>query len=193
MSNHTEFEKLFFKIVVNDDEEAFKEIFYEYYSALCVYSNRFLNSIEDAEDIVQDSFLKIWKNRKKIEITSSFRNFLITTVKNSTLDFLRKKGVSDRYIEKQSETDYTLKTPEDFYTFNELQVMIGDAIQKLPGRMRHVFEMNRFKGMTYNEIAAQLDVSPKTVESDMGKALRILRQELKDYLPILPLLLLLSL
>lgn len=188
MNETRAFENLFLRVVLKDDENAFKALFYEFYSALCVYCDKIVNSREDAEDIVQDLFYKIWENRKNIEITTSFRNYLITSARNSALDFLRKKGISDRYAEKQRMHDHTLKTPEDFYTFNELQTMINEALLKLPERMREIFEMNRFGGMTYNEIAAQKAISPKTVESDMSKALKILRDDLKEYLPLLILL-----
>lgn len=185
MIESKEFENLFLKVVLHDDEKAFKILFHEFYSAMCVYCDRIVDNMEDAEDIVQDTFYKIWKNRKRIEITTSFRNFLITGVKNGALDFLRKKDLSHRYAKKQSMSYDTSKTPEDFYTFNELQSKISEVLDKLPPRMREMFEMNRFKGMTYNEIATQMSVSPKTVESDMSKALKILRMELKEYLPLL--------
>ena len=181
MNKQAELQKLFLKVILKDDGEAFKEIFYEYYSTLCVYSNKFLNSMEDAEDIVQESFYKIWKNRKEIEITSSFHNFLITTVKNSTLDFLRKKDFSNNYLQNLK-SELHVKTPEELYTFNELEEKIAEALSKLPEHIREVFEMNRFKGLTYNEIAQEVSLSPKTIESYMSKALKILRLELKDYI-----------
>lgn len=76
------------------------------------------------------------------------------------------------------------QSPEEIYTINELEQIIGKAIQKLPPNIREAFEMNRFKGMTYNEIAQQMSLSPKTIEAYISKALSILRVELKDYLPL---------
>lgn len=176
--------RLFKRITFNDDEQAFKELFFEFYPSLCTFAMRYITNEEVARDIVQDAFYKIWKNRKKIDINISFRNFLITTVRNNCLDLLRKQEVEYRYIEKQFFFE-TPHSPEEIYTLNELETMIGEALTKLPPKIREAFELSRFKGLTYNEIAAEMVISPKTVEAYIGKALKILREELKDYLPFL--------
>lgn len=176
--------RLFRRITFNDDEQAFKELFFEFYPSLCVFAMRYITNEETAKDIVQDALYKIWKNRKNIDINTSFRNFLITTVRNNCLDYLRKQEVEYRYIEKHRIFE-TPDSPEEIYTLNELETMIGEALTKLPPKIRKAFELSRFKGLTYNEIAAEMVVSPKTVEAHIGKALKILREELKDYLPFL--------
>lgn len=184
--NDTNFDKLFLKVALRDDEQAFAILFNEFYPALCVFSNRIVYNIEVSKDIVQDSFFTIWRNRKSIEIESSFRNFLITTVRNASLDFVRRKKLSNTYIEnsKHKYINKTPPSPEEVYTLNELEQMIGDALMNLPDNIRSAFEMSRFKGMTYNQIADSMSLSSKTIESYISKALSMLRDELKDYLSI---------
>ncbi len=182
----TNFDKLFIKVALHDDEQAFSVLFNEFYPALCIFANRIINDLESSEDIVQDSFYKIWKNRKSIDIDSSFRNFLITTVRNNSLDFIRRKDLSNAFLEKNKLkfNEDSFSTPEVVYTLNELEKKISDALSKLPDNIRQAFEMSRFRGMTYNEIAGSLSLSPKTIESYISKALVILRENLKDYLGI---------
>lgn len=179
-----EFEILFREVALHDDEQAFKKLFFEFYPALCVFAMRYIANEETTRDIVQDAFFKIWKNRRNIDINTSFRNFLITTVRNCCMDYLRKKEVENRYIEKSKIVEIP-DSPEEIYTLNELRTMINKALTKLPPNIREAFELSRFKGLTYNEIATEMDISPKTVETYIGKALKILREELKDFLPFL--------
>jgi len=178
------FENLFRKVAFQDDEQAFKELFLEFYPAMCVFAMRYISQEETARDIVQDIFFNIWKNRKNIDITTSFRNFLITSVRNSCTDYLRKQEVENRYMEK-SELSAIHPSPEEVYTLKELESAIGEALAKLPSNVREAFEMNRYKGMTYVAIAEKMEVSPKTIEAYISKALKVLRIELQDYLPFL--------
>ena len=183
-ANDIIFNNLIRKVVIQDDEKAFKELFLEFYSTLCVFASHYIPDQDVTRDIVQEVFFKIWKNRKNICIETSFRNLLITNVRNSCLDYLRKKEIENVYIEK-NKTVEMLDSPEEVYTLNELEIMIGEALAKLPPKVREAFELNRFKGLTYKEIATEMVISPKTVEAYIGKALKILREELKDYLPFL--------
>lgn len=179
------FENLFRKVALEDDRKAFKELFFEFYPALCIVAARFTDSDETAEDIVQETFFKLWKNRKNIRPDTSFRNFLITAVRNNCVDYLRKRDVADKYAEKQALKANAAASPEEVYTLKELETQIGEALRKLPPNVRQAFEMSRFQGMTYAEIALQMSVSPKTVEAYMSKAIQVLRAELRDYLHLL--------
>ena len=181
------FDHLFRKVVFQDDEQAFKELFLEFYPAMCVFAMRYIIQEETARDVVQDVFFKIWKNRKNMDINTSFRNFLITSVRNGCTDYLRKKEVENRYMEESllSAIHSSPEEPEEVFTLKELETTIGEALAKLPPNVREAFEMNRFKGMTYVAIAEKMAVSPKTIESYISKALKILRLELRDYLPFL--------
>lgn len=185
MKEDLRYDRLFSKAALLDSEEAFKELFFEFFPTLCVYASKIVDDNETARDIVQEVFFNIWKNRKKIELGSSFRNFIVTAVRNQCTDILRKRTVIDRFATRSPSTMETSEqSPEEIYTINELEQIIGQAIQKLPPGIRDAFEMNRFKGMTYNEVAQQMSLSPKTIEAYISKALSILRVELKDYLPL---------
>ena len=183
MKEKVAFEYLFQKTVCHDDQEAFQKLFFEFYPSLCVFATKYIDSQEAAEDIVQTAFLKLWKNRKKIVIESSFRNFLLTIVRNGCLDYLRKEDVKNRYMRK--EIDTTLPSLEEIYTLNELEEKIENALKKLHPHVRNTFVMNRFEKMTYKEISQKMNLSHKTIEKYIGMALRCLRVELKDFLPIL--------
>lgn len=187
MTNRGYYETLFLKVVLEDDHEAFKKIFFEFYPSLCVFAGRYISSTDVCEDVVQDVFFNIWKSRKSLKIHSSFRNFLVTSVRNSCTDYIRKQHSHNRYIENQTVLP-TSPSPVDVYTTNELQEMLQKALDKLSPNIQQAFDMSRNKNMTYREIAAEMDISPKTVESYISQALKTLREELKDYLPLLLLL-----
>lgn len=181
-------DNLFRRIAFHDDQEAFKELFFDFYPSLCVFAQRYISSPEACEDIVQDTFFRLWKNRKSMEVTSSFRNFLVTSVKNNCTDYLRKQSVRQHHADRQSSytstNGYSDDTPEEIYTIGELEEMFRAALDKLSENVRRAFEMSRFESMTYNQIAEEMAVSPKTIEAYISKALCLLRTELKDYLPI---------
>lgn len=182
-ANSDAIDQLFWKIALNDDEDAFRALFFEFFSSLCIFAHRHIDDWDTCEDLVQDTFFKVWKNRKSIEISVSSRNFLITSVRNSCIDYLRKQNAARIWIERE-----TLKTvryaSEDLYSHIELEQLLIKALDKLPENVRNVFELNRFQGKSYKEIAEQQGVSVKTIEAHITKALKILRVELKDYLPL---------
>lgn len=191
MANNATLDKLYRQVVLYDDQDAFKELFFDFYPTLCIFARRFISSPEACEDIVQDTLYHLWENRKRIEITSSFKNLLITSLKNNCMDYLRKQTVRKNHAESQqiefshfNEED----NPEIIYTIQELQEMLNSALQQLPENARRAFELSRFENLTYKEIAQEMSVSPKTIEAYISRVLSVLRIELKDYLPILLLL-----
>lgn len=184
----TSIDLLFWRIALKDDEEAFRSLFFEFFSALCVFAHRYIDNWESCEDVVQDTFFKIWKNRKNIEINTSSRNFLITSVRNNCIDYLRKQETEHAWRLKEMEKNTALQN-DDLYSAVELEEMLLAALTKLPENTRSIFEMNRFEGETYTKIAQEKGISVKTVEAHMSKALKHLRHELKDYLPLVVLLL----
>lgn len=187
MTNRDLYETLFLKIVLEDDHKAFEKLFFEFYPSLCVFAGRYISSSDVCEDIVQEVFFNIWKNRKSLKIHSSFRNFLVTSVKNSCTDHIRKQYSHNKYLENRSSATIA-PSPMDVYTSNELQEMLQRALDKLPPNICTAFTLSRNKQMTYKEIATEMEVSQKTVESYISQALKTLREELKDYLPLLLLL-----
>jgi RNA polymerase sigma-70 factor, ECF subfamily len=167
----------------------FELLFNTWYSKLCSYANGFLKDIDASEEIVQEVMLKIWINREKLEITSSIQGYLFRAVRNGSLNLLKHVNIREEYKTFKEREDSTLqRSHEEEMMVSELEVKIRKAIDSLPVERRRVFIMSRYDGMTYREIAENLGISVKTVENQMSKALKFLREELAEYLPFLLLL-----
>lgn len=168
------------------DELAFELFFRFYYAGLVVFARQIVLDGVDAEEIVQDFFVQLWEDRSKLRETGSLKPYLFTAIKNRSLNYLKSKGIKEKIhnqIRKQVEGDF-LYHPDIFST-SELQSEIEKVILKLPDRCREIFLKSRVDGTPNAEIAIELDISKRTVETQVSKALRILRSELKDYLPLL--------
>ena len=166
-------------------EYAFDFFFNYYYPGLCVYAQKMISIPEqEARDLVQDVFVKFWNDREKSDIRFSIRSYLFASVKNRCMDYLRKKDRNVKVLEIKNETAVSDELFETF-VLSELEALFNKSLDKLPERCREVFEMSRLRGLKNREIAAKLDISEKTVENQITKALHILKIELKDYLPML--------
>lgn len=182
-------ELLLQRISQNDDQIAYRSLFEHYYGALCLFAKRYIGDKAVREDIVQDVFFSIWVKRKMILANVSGKNYLITCVKNMSLNYLRKQGYKDDYLNsiKESMPTYA-ENLDDIYTLHELQTLLTKALAKLPVEYRMAFEMSRFEQKTSAEIAEAMNVSVRTVERYRSRATEILKEELKDYLPLFLLL-----
>jgi RNA polymerase sigma-70 factor (ECF subfamily) len=168
-------------------EYAFDFFFNYYYPGLCIYAQKMISIPEqEAKDLVQDVFVKFWNDREKTDIRFSMRSYLFVSVKNRCLDLLRRKNRNLKVQEITNEHDVT-GASFDTYVLSELEALFNKSLEKLPERCREVFELSRFHGLKNREIAAKLNLSEKTVENQVTKALHILKEELKDYLPMLAL------
>jgi RNA polymerase sigma-70 factor (ECF subfamily) len=178
-------EVLLVKEMKNGNEGAFDFFFKYYYPGLCVFAGkRIKGSMEEAKNIVQDVFVKFWNDREKIDIRYSVRSYLFTSVKNKCIDFLKQSGHLNSLEEFPADPE-TGDEPYELYVLSELEQLFAESLQKLPDRCRLVFEMSRFDRKKNAEIAGILNISEKTVENQMSKALRILRHDLREYLPLL--------
>lgn len=180
---HQEDESLILSIR-NGNEESFASLFKKYYPMLCAYGSRFVE-LEDAEECVQDALLWLWENREVVIIQSSLANYLFAIVHHRAITRIRQLEARSRAEAYFYEEMRDLITDVDFYSLDELSRRIRLAVDALPPAYREAFVMHRFKDMTYKEIASLLDVSPKTVDYRIQQALKLLRVELKDYLPLL--------
>jgi RNA polymerase sigma-70 factor (ECF subfamily) len=162
----------------------FEALFHAHYSALCSYANNFLKDLASSEEIVQEVMVRIWENRASIVFESSPGSYLFRAVRNGCLNFLSHLETREAY-KSHAETQGTAweRSKEDQMIISELEQRIREAIDRLPLGRRKIFILSRYEGLTYNEIAARLSVSVKTVENQMSSALRFLREELADYLP----------
>lgn len=173
------------------NEPAFEAVFRQHYAPLCQYARTFLHDWDDAEEAVQAVFLAIWEKRDNLEITVSIKSYLYRSVHNRCLNRIRHLSVQAEHREQAAyevEVFQTSEAPMQSLIADELSDRLQEAIQRLPEQCRLIFSMSRFEEMKYQEIADQLGLSIKTVENQIGKALRILRTELADYLPALWLL-----
>lgn len=165
------------------NERIFDYIFHLYYSSLVLYALKFVENRDVSEDIVQDLFVKVWTNRASIHIDQSLKSYFFVSVKNRCFDWLRH-----HHIKMKTEQELLLQNQDtsdenSFLLESELQQQIQNAIDKLPPVCREVFIMNRFDGLKPAEIAIKKGISVRTVETHIGKALRLLRSELEEYLP----------
>jgi RNA polymerase sigma-70 factor (ECF subfamily) len=166
-------------------EDAFEMIFKAYYKPLCRYAYTFLNDADEAEEIVQMAFVTMWDKRGQVEIQSSLKSYLYRAVRNTCLNALKHQKV------RQEHARFALAGGENSHELVAQQVEAGELEQKiqvalmaLPEQCRLIFQLSRFEELKYQEIADQLSLSVKTVENQMGKALRLMREQLKDYLPL---------
>lgn len=173
------------------NERVFETVFKKHYQALCNYACGILKDMDDAEEVVQSIFLKFWEQREEIEISVSLKSYLYRAVHNTCLNRLKHLKIQETY--RQYVGDYLENTHDsatDILDKVELESRIADALEKLPEQCRLIFKMSRFEELKYQEIADRLGLSIKTVENQIGKALKIMRTELADYLPIILLMML---
>lgn len=170
--------------VQRGDQKAFDTLFRRYYPMLCAYGHRFVE-LEDAEEIVEDSLLWIWENRETLVIESSLNSYLFKMVYRRALNKLAHIDATQRADTRFYEEMQEMLQDTDYYQIEELAKRIEDAVAALPESYREAFVMHRFRDMSYKEIAETLGVSPKTIDYRIQQALKQLRVDLKDYLPLL--------
>ena len=170
--------------VQRGDQKAFDTLLRRYYPMLCAYGHRFVE-LEDAEEIVEDSLLWIWENRETLVIESSLNSYLFKMVYRRALNKLAHIDATQRADTRFYEEMQEMLQDTDYYQIEELAKRIEDAVAALPESYREAFVMHRFRDMSYKEIAETLGVSPKTIDYRIQQALKQLRVDLKDYLPLL--------
>ena len=181
-------EKLWVRRVREDDDrEAFEKIFREYYKRLHGFAYTYVEERTAAEDIVQSVFLKIWSDRGNWDPPGTVKQYLFAAVRNEALNQLRHQK-----IVSETQDDVILKfrelnqeKAENLAETEALRLKIEEGILELPHRCRQIFLLNRRSGLTYTEIADYLGISINTVNTQMGRALKSLRDTLSDYLPAL--------
>lgn len=164
-----------------DDRRAFERVFRESYRPLTAYAFRFVRELPTAENIVQDVFLKLWQNRHQLVITTSLAHYLFRSVRNHSLNHLDKTKVRSEYLKMQINRTEGDEDYSAFYPEIGLLDKIETAIRALPTKRQEIFRMAREEGLKYREIADQLNLSVKTVETQMTLALKQLRDALKEY------------
>ena len=165
--------EMLFQRVKNDDTIAFEIIFKKHYRALCSYSNQLVINRELAEEIVDDVFCSLWSNRKKIHITTSFQSYLIISIRNRSLDCLRKmKGEKKYVLDHADKVQCKQSIAHESMVYDELLHQVNTAVKRLPEQCRLIYLMSRDHELPYREIARSLNISIKTVDTQIGRALR---------------------
>jgi len=176
--------------MIPKDKAGFEHLFRLLYSPLCSYANTFLKDVDASEEVVQEIMFRLWESRDKIEIRTTLQSYLYRAVRNASLNVLKHEDVKEAYRAMQKRA---LKDDgsafNDHVVISELHEKIRQAIDRLPAERKKIFILSRYEGLTYAEISGKLGISVKTVENQMGNALRRLREELSDYLPLVALLL----
>jgi len=172
-----------FKKIKDGDIKTFEQVFRQYYMPLYMYSFGIIGRKDAAEEIVQELFYVVWRDREHLNIMSSLKSYLYGAVRNQSLQYCEHRNVQDRHREKVlgEKNEIAEATAQEQLEYKELQDIINKTLEKLPERRLRIFRMHRMEGRKYKEIAELLSVSIKTVEAEMTKTYQILRQEIEKY------------
>jgi RNA polymerase sigma-70 factor (ECF subfamily) len=177
------YEKILLEKVRENDQSSFSVIFTGYYSDMVQFAGTFINDLDTCEDIVQNAFVDFWENRETLIILSSLKSYLLKMIQNRCIDWLRHMKIREQY---NNYADHHLRLmendTENYILRSELEVNLEKALKLLPSEISFAFRLNRQEGLTYKEIAERENVSVRTIEMRISKALVLLREHLKDYL-----------
>lgn len=174
-------DKQIFDAIKNDDQGAYEMVFREYYRPMTSYAFRFLHNLTESESIVQDVFLRLWQKRREIMITASLQNYLFRSVKNHCINYIEHEKIKTGYQSMVINNEADRSEYSEFFLEYGLRMKIQAAIAALPQKRQEIFRLAREDGLKYREIAEQLKISVKTVETQMTLALKQLRESLKEY------------
>lgn len=171
-------------LIQKDDKVAFYQLYERYCRKLYAFTLKYIKRKEDAEEIVQEIFIRIWEHRNTIDINSSFESFLFTIAYNVNISFLRKKSYELKYIEYLKSIQH-IENADDLVEkihFNDLNDKIQSLLNKLTPRQREIFKLSREKGLSHGEIAKILNISVNTVKKHMANILAYLKSHIDKYL-----------
>lgn len=176
-----------FEAIKSGNRNEFEKMFNTYYADLCAYSFLYLDDESESKNLVQELFIHLWEKRKSVTITSSLRAYLFQSTRNKSLNYIRdhkKKSPVTITSKLENEIVAELDSFEDFDK-NHINSEITNAIESLPPKCKEIFLLSRQKSLTYREIAEELNISQKTVENQMGIALKKLKHKLSPILFVL--------
>lgn len=163
------------------DKQEFEKLFRSSYVSLVRYAKTLVRDHDASEEIVQDLFFRLWQDRQNLRVESSLNGYLFRSVHNRALHYIEHQKVVNRHAgEVAASADISSEPVTEAIYYSELQARVASVLERLPERSRKIFRMSRFEGLKYNEIAEKLAVSLKTVEADMGKALKEFRKALAE-------------
>ena len=157
-------------------EKTYRALFETYYNPLCNFAYRMLKDRDKAEDVVQDVFLQIWEKRSRITIDSSLQSYLFQATRNKVIEWIRKEKLFLEYEQSERIKEESVDVDQEAEKFMRLEKLYT-YIRQLPPKCQEVFILSKVNGLTYREIAEDLNISVKTVENQIGRALHLLRQK----------------
>ncbi len=163
---------------IPNSEAAFEELFKAHYPAMVLYAHKFVGDTDTARDIAQQVFVNIYEKRKELQIRSSMKSYLFQSVRNTALNRLKQQRVWEKHEEHLSKESTAVELVSQTVEFSELRQSLIRLIEELPPRCRDIFKMNRFEGKKNREIAEELNISIRTVETQISKALKFIREKL---------------
>jgi RNA polymerase sigma-70 factor (ECF subfamily) len=168
------------------DESTLESLFKDYFIGLCQFAVGYVKDHEVAKEIVQDAFVSLWEKRQTIDLSKPVKSYLSATVRNRCLNYLRDhKKFSNDLLALENLSNETIYDQPDQLVESDIRIQITIAIEELPEKCREIFKLSRFQNLKYQQIADELQISVKTVETQMSKALQHMRFRLAEYLPIL--------
>jgi len=168
------------------DQTAFELLFHFYYPGLVIYASQFTADRDEAEEIVQDFFVRFWQKHQQILLSDSLKNYFFSSVRNSSFNYLKHRKIETNYLKEIYDlSNAHLAYDTNLYVTSDLQEKIKSSIDLLPEKCREIFMMSRIHGLKNEEIAIELNLSKRTVETQISNALKVLRVELKDYAGLL--------
>ncbi len=175
-------DSLIIQKIKEGDVKAFEQLFNYYYPFLCWYSSGIIGQTEPAKEIVGELFYKLWKNKEHFPISKSLSCYLYKSVYYQSLQYRRQQVLKDKFIEYSiNKPSICSIDPHQYVEYHELEEVLRIGLAKLPNRRQKIFNLHRMEGKKYSEIANQLSLSVKTIEAEMTKALKTLREEFDNY------------
>jgi RNA polymerase sigma-70 factor, ECF subfamily len=170
-------------LIQSDSEQTVRQLFDEHFHHLVLSAFRYLNDYDQAKDIVQDVFVKVWQNFEQVRHMTDLKGYLYKAVRNSSMNFLKHVKVREKFVVDFEKSGFSVEqSHEDVLTEEETKTRIHQAVNKLPDTWREAFILSKYDNLKYHEIAEEMNISQKTVEKYISKALHFLRKELKDLL-----------
>jgi RNA polymerase sigma-70 factor (ECF subfamily) len=160
----------------------YENIFRQYYEPLIKFANRYVSSATVAENIIHDVFLYLWDERDRLDFNVNIKSYLYNAVKNRCINYLNKKKLENQYKVSEFRIDMDRQTPESILINKELNKVIKSVLNKMPPKQREIYIMSRFDQLTYTEIASILNISVKTVETQMSRSLKYLKKKLSAFI-----------
>jgi len=165
----------------SDNLAAFELLYHRYKKKLYYFSLRYLKDEAEAEEIVQIVFINVWEKRNYLDPTNSVKSYIYKAAANYIYNYLKKKSIHARFVDSQINKDEVLTNlTYEQVLFNDLEKSINSIVGILPPQQQKIFQLNRNEGLTNDEIASKLDLSVRTVENQMYRALKTIRTILKE-------------